>query len=90
MGAKIALARARPGQCDATTVENGASLGVPNTLRQPKNPSPGPLRTRVCAPGALFVKYCKINHDLYRTQGFKLATHTTTGSHDYKVGRATT
>ena len=48
-GAEIALARARPGHYDATTVANGASLGVPNIPRQPRNPSPDPLRTRVCA-----------------------------------------
>ena len=52
---------------DATTVANGASLGVPNIPRQPRHPSPDPLRTRVCAPGVFFVKCCKlIHHDLYR------------------------
>ena len=55
MAAKIALARARPGHCDATTVANGASLGVSNTPRQPRNP-PDPLRTRVCAPRGIFGK----------------------------------
>ena len=66
MGAKIALARARPRYYDATTVANGASLGVPNTPRQPRNPSPDPLRTCMCAPGGFFVKCCKlIHHDLY-------------------------
>ena len=67
LGAKIALARARPRHYHATTVANGASLGVPNIPRQPGNPSPDPLtlRTRVCAPGAFFVKRCElIHHDL--------------------------
>ena len=53
LGAKIALALARPGYYDATTVANGASLGVPSIPRQPRKPSPDPLRiarTCMCAP----------------------------------------